>query len=70
MVTPGDLYARSLRTKHLERAHQNLDKLEANGISPSMYAAALAAAADGYMAGYLASNGEGVNPFMDIEDPA
>lgn len=62
--------ARSLRTKHLERAHRNLDLLEKNGISPSMYAAALAAAADGYMAGYLAANGEGVNPFLDMETPA
>jgi hypothetical protein len=69
-MNPGDLHNRSARTKHLERAHRNLNKIEANTTGGSLHAAALLAAADAYMAGFLASNGEGVNPFIDMDPPA
>jgi hypothetical protein len=69
-MNPGDLYAQSLRTKHLERAHRNLDKVDANTTGAGVYAAALMAAADAYQAGYLAANSEATNPFIDVEEPS
>jgi len=65
----GELHARSLRTKHLERAHQNISKITSYIADENLYTYALLAAADAYMAGYYAAEREVTNPFIDLEAP-